>query len=156
MGKLAIYGIVHGKFTADIPRAKIYASQVFKALSGRFVVFDYGDGYWKAATNGENTLGGYVEWVGTASSTSGVTILPVCTKLDNTYELPFYNAGTNVLTQALFDAVHGRNIDLYVASNVQYADASATNDGVLIVKDCDINRNTLICQINPAKFAPVS
>jgi hypothetical protein len=132
MAKLK-YGIVDSSQTPLVPFCvgAFLASDVLSAKSGRFVVYDESDAYWRAANDGEATFNGYVEQHLTCAATSGQK-LPIFDIRNHTFELPYANATsvTTQLTQANLDAMIGQLCDLHVASNIQYADAGATTDNI--------------------------
>ena len=51
--------------------AEIYGSDVLSPKSGRLVVYDISDAYFRAVNDGENKVSGYVDQDFTANSTSG-------------------------------------------------------------------------------------
>lgn len=147
------YGIVKNNHLAHYTHAiGVGASEVFSAKSGRFVELDGGSGDIKAATSGAAALIGAVDFVGTASSTEGGTELPVQTSTQVVYEMPVYDgttAGVSV-SQDTIDSYVGRTCDLYVASNIQYADTNGDTDETFIIVGGDADENTLYVVMNPA------
>lgn len=144
MSKLK-YGIVDSSQNPLVPvtnaSVAFYGSQVFKALSGRFCTYDDSYNYWKASESGDNKIGGYCDDVLTTSSTNGGSKLPVFDVRGHTFELPYANATsvTTQLTQATLDDLIGKNCDLYVSANVQYADGGATTDNIFRIVGGDPN-----------------
>lgn len=128
------YGIVDSSQIPAIARmvGAFKASEVLSAKSGRFVVYDDSDNYWRVVASGEAKIGGYVEQSLTCSSTNGGTKLPVIDVRGLTFELPYANATsvTTQLTQAVLDDLIGKTCDILVTSNIQYADAGATTDNM--------------------------
>jgi len=151
MAKLK-YGVVGSSQVPLVPFCEggFLASDVLSAKSGRFVVYDESDAYWRAANSGEATFNGYVEQHLTFSTTSGAK-LPIFDIRGLTFELPWANATdvTTQLTQATLDALIGQLCDLYVASNIQYADAGATSDNIFRIVGGDPNEGagTLYVQV---------
>lgn len=128
------YGVVGSSQEPLVPYCvgAFKASQVLSNKSGRFVTYDDSDNYWKTAESGEAKIGGYVEQSLTTSATAGGTKLSIFSVKNKVFELPYANATsvTTQLTQATLDDLIGKTCDLYVASNIQYADAGATTDNM--------------------------
>ena len=139
-------GIVNSSRTPLVPYTvgAFLASDVLSALSGRFVVYDESDTYWRASNSGEATLNGYVEQHLTCSSTNGGSKLPIFDVRGLTFELPWANATdvTTALTKAVLDALIGQLCDIYVASNIQYADSGATSDNIFRIVGGDPDGGT--------------
>jgi hypothetical protein len=160
MSNKLIYGLAPGSaeplFGATLRPFK--ASQVFKALSLRYVRYDTGDGYWLTCGDNEAAVGGFVMESGfTGSSTAGATKLPVIRNVGQcVFEGPYAAAGAAAtLTQAVLDTLDDKIIDLYVASSIQYAD-NATTQHILRVHGGDVDNNTLYVSVMDADIGQAS
>ncbi len=109
---------------------KMYASTVLSAKSGRYVVADISDTYWRAPATNEAAVNGYIDQHLTCNSTSGNTILPVATNVcDFATEMPYSEAEAAVtLTAAKLILAIGVPGDFYVAANIQYWDNASTQN----------------------------
>lgn len=139
------YGVVQGSPIFSTT-GKFGASDVLSAKSGRYVVYDVSETYFRAVNNGENKITGYVEESLTCSATAGNTVLPVALNVaDFVCELPYsFDGATATLTQATLDTIIGKLIDIYVASNIQYADNRTTvADSILRIVGGSVENNTL-------------
>ena len=143
------YGLI---VEAGVPVLSFAASQVFKEKSGRFVA--QSGGYMIAATNGINEICGYVEFVGTTGSSNGDTKLPIDRSCEKVYEIPIYK--TIAMTEADLRGYIGDTCDLYVASNIQYADlTNIAADDILTIVGGDVAEQTLYVQINANKLGQI-
>jgi hypothetical protein len=127
-------------------KGKFLGSDVLSAKSGRYVVYDISDGYFRAVNDGENRITGYVEQALTCDSTSGNTVLPIATNVGLfATEMPYsFDGLVATLTQAVLDTIVGKLIDIYVLNNIQYADnRTVVADNVLQVVGGDVAENTL-------------
>ena len=145
------YGLAPGSAEPIFGHALMpfYASQVFSLLSGRYVRFDTDYGYWKICENNASLVGGYVMEGGfTGSSTSGATKLPVIRNVNKcVFELPYAATGAAAtLTAAVLAVLYDKLIDIYVASNIMYAD-NATDQANLRVRGGDVDNNTLYVSV---------
>lgn len=134
--------------------APFKASEVLSAKSGRLVLYDISDAYWRLVANGEAVVGGYVDHSLTCSATAGQTKLPIATNVDQlVFEMPYaYNGAAATLTSAVLETIVGKLIDIYVASNIQYADnRDSVSDSVLEVVGGDVNANTLYVKVVASK-----
>ena len=144
------YGTTDGKTDEVFTQGAFAASVKLLAKSGRFVVYDVSDGYWKAAVNDATQISGFVDEVMTASATAGATKLPIRRVQERTFELPYAAEGAAAaLTEAVGKALIGKLIDLYVDANgYQYADNLATPlQKILRVEACSVARNTLTVSV---------
>ena len=143
------YGVRYGKpeFTHN---AKLLASTVLPAKSGRFVVYDISDGYFKAVATSGSYISGYIEESLTASATSGVTVLPLATNVQECiFEVPYATSGAaGTLTQAVGDALVAKKVDLYVDTNgIQFANCSATSQALLEIVGFSVPNNTVYVKV---------
>lgn len=151
MGSVGKYGIVKGPQRFSI-LAPLAASQTLKALSGRFL-FRASDDF-REITAADATIAGFIDWVGTSSATAGATIVPMNNAADTIYELPYYDGSNTAtaLTATALDAIVNETCDLYVASNVQYANAGASATDVILIVGGNLVNSTLYVKIAPGKF----
>ena len=117
--------------------APIGASEVITAASGRFVKTD-GSGRVEIAGSGHTELLGFLEHpAGTVSATEGADIGALNVSVDAIYRIPIGGSGTYVA------AMKYDTCDLIVASNVQSADLTSSED-VLAIMDGDTTNNNWI------------
>jgi len=136
-------GTCDGKQDVVLCEGAFYASAVLSAKSGRFVIYDTTSGYWKVAPDNADKITGYVEEHLTCSATSGGTVLSIISVRDRVFELPYAASGVvATLTDAVGKTLIGKLIDVYVASDIQYAD-NATSQAILRVEGYDVAENTL-------------
>lgn len=134
------------------------ASQVFSALSLRYVRYDTGDGYWITCGDNESAVGGYVMDAGfTGSTTSGATKLPVIRNVGQVVvEGPYAADGAAAtLTAAVLATLYDKIIDIYVTANIMYADNAATQN-ILRVHGGDVDNNTLYVSVMDADIGQAS
>jgi hypothetical protein len=140
------YGVVpsYGCEPAYTWEAEMLASDVLSPKSGRLVVYDIGDTYFRAVNNGENKVSGYVDQDFTASSTSGNDKIPIAMNCDQfATEMPYATAGAaGTLTAATLKTYIAKLFDLYVTGNIQYAD-NQQNDSLMRVIGGDVDNNTI-------------
>lgn len=138
------YGLCDNKEDLVLTKGAFGASKVLPAKSGRFVIYDISDGYWKGVANDTTAIGGYLEQSLTTSTSAGATVLPIIDVKGRTFELPYAAAGAAAtLTEAVLATLIGKLIDIYVdANSVQYAD-NAANQAIFRVEGGDVAENTL-------------
>jgi hypothetical protein len=150
------YGVVWGTPIFG-HKAPWLASDVVSKKSGRYCVYDISDGYWRASNNGENKISAYVEHDFTAGSSSGAEEYPVAQNV-NAFctELPYAIGGAaGTLTEALLATYLSLLMDLYVASNIQYADIQ-TNDNILRCWGGSVSHNTLFVTVVDSAIASIA
>lgn len=144
IGEQLRYGQVAGGQV--MMEAAFGASEVIKAASGRFVKTD-GAGYMEIADSGDSEIIGFAEHgEGTTSSTDGGTKAPINISLDAVYKIPIGGAAT--LTRAMFYDT----CDLIVASNIQGADLTSSEDVLIIVGGDLTNNKWILVKLNPLKM----
>ena len=106
----------------------IAASAVFKNLSGCFVQVDSSGRIAIAGTDTATDILGWAE-VGefTASATAGQSKAVVNIAKDATYFMPLVAA----YTEAQLAGYVGKFMDIYIASNIQYANPGATSVNII-------------------------
>jgi len=133
------------------------ASEVLSKKSGRYVIYDISDAYWRVCADNETKIGGYVDQDLTCSSTNGGTKLAIAQNVDQfCTEMPYAVAGAvGTLTAAVLKTIIGKLIDIYVIGGIQYADNAALQT-ILRVVDGSVERNTLIVTVLNAKIDQVA
>ncbi len=152
MSKLK-YGVTDGipQYTTE---GTFLASDVISKKSGRYVVYDISDGYWRAVNDGEAVVGGYIPEDATCSTTS-VDKFSIATNVDQfSTEMPYsFDGAAATLTQAVLNTLIGKFIDIYVANNIQYADNRTTvADSLFIVTGGSVAENTLKVKVSSSKM----
>ena len=144
IGEQLRYGqVAGGKTMVD---AEWGASEVVKAASGRFVITD-GSGRLEIADSGDTQLVGWAEHrEETVSSTEGGTKTQLNINTDAVYKIPLGGSGT--LTRAMFYDT----CDLIVASNIQSADLTSTEDVIVIVGGDIANQKWVLVKLNTRKM----
>lgn len=139
--------------------AKLGASVVLPAYSGRFVVCGTSTGYHIAIATSAAAISGYIEESLTSSSTAGVTQLPLCTNIDMVeFELPYATGGAAAtLTDAVLNTTSGglvgKTCDAYVDTNgIQYANVSSNSQGVFLITGGSVANNTIFVRVPNAKI----
>lgn len=151
MGARTKYGVRFG--TPDFTtKGALYTdgstAVVLSKKSGRYVVNDVSDDAFKICADNAAAITGYVEQDLTSSTTSKKTVVSVATNVDQfVCELPYALAGAaGTLTDATLADAKGRQIDLYVASNIQYADV-ASDQAVFECVGGSVENNTLYVKV---------
>lgn len=148
MSKLR-YGVVSPEWTKTSHHsAVITAAVVLKAKSGRWMTMSSDEAILTTATT--NGIDGYCNEIDLVVA-SGAKY-PLMTSMELVVEMPYWNGtsvATSILTAAILKGVMYQACDIYVASNVQYADLSASTYDVLVIVGGDIGKNVLYCKRNP-------
>lgn len=146
------FGIIFGRELALFThKCELLASDVLSAKSGRYLVYDQSDTYFRAVNDGEAAISAYTDWSGTANATSGKTKVEAAFNVDMfVCELPFAAAGAaSTLTAALLKTYLGNSYDIYVTGNIQYADVQTT-DTIIRVVGGSVQNNSLYTIANNA------
>ncbi len=155
MGMKTKYGVAPYSTVKPIesPEGLFYASQVLSKLSGRYVVYGTSSTYFLACADNAAAASGYVTWTGTTSSTNGGTKLAIAMNIDQfATELPYAASGAAAtLTNAVLVTLYSKLIDMYVTSNIQYADNNASQSAFRIVGG-DAAENTLYITVLNSKL----
>ena len=154
MGKVK-YSIVFGGENAFYKMQPFAANVTLKAKSGRYVTYDISDGYFSLTPDGVAKVSGYTDIVISDIATSGDKVPVAMNPHMFATEMPYAAGGsTGTLTDAILlnptaglsTAIIGKTIDIYVSSDVQYADDQA-NDNILFVVGGDVDQNTLYTMV---------
>lgn len=138
----------------------IGASEVFVDNGGHWVKPDGSGRVELAAANSVDIIGWAERKAGTASSTEGRDNCTVNVAFDALYTMPACVNGA-AATEAQLQAALGESCDIYVASNVQYADVAtaSTYDVLLIVGygyfSSSLGGQWVIVQRVPLAFNPL-
>jgi len=144
IGEQLRYGYAYGHRV--MVEAAFGASEVIKAASGRFVKTD-GSGYMEIADSGDSELIGFAEHgEKTTSSTDGGTKASLDISPNSVYKIPI--GGSATLTRAMFYDT----CDLIVASNIQAADLTSSEDVLQIVGGDLTNNKWVLVRLNPVKL----
>ena len=143
----------YGKIS-DTPIDSIIAelpySTVLSAKSGRFLTKNKTSDRFAVTTATDTQIDGFTESNLTANASGAYTKVPIeLPNYESSYEIPYYDTDDGVLTQDKLDALIGEVCDIYVASNIQYANASGTTYKVLIIVGGNVANNTLYVKQNP-------
>lgn len=149
MGKLR-YGIVSPRETKQsYTRGTMTASTVLKAKSGRWVTKAQGTDTWNLSTAINTQVDGYDDTIDILTVTSDKHT--IYTSLELVVEMPYWNgSAAGTLTAALGEADMVEVCDIYVASDIQYANLGAASTKVLIVVGYDVKNNLVYTKRNPA------
>jgi len=130
------------------------ASEVIKALSGRFVKND-GSGRGEVAGDGHTTLMGFVQSGDlTCSATEAGTKLKCITDVTAVFRIPMaYDGSTYTVNYST--AIDGTKHDLVVVSNIQKANITDASEGTIIVvggkaaSSATADDGYIDCMLNP-------
>lgn len=136
----------------------IGASEVFKDISGHFVVPDGSGRVEIAGATDTDILGWALQGERTASSTEGNDKCDVNTAYDAVYEMPaILNAGT-APTEAQLIAAVGETCDIkMVSTNYQYANINTGSIDILLIVGYKyygsaVGQQTVYVKVNVAKL----
>ena len=137
------YGLIAGGQNRTMIQGALAASQIFKNLSGCWVVSDAA-GYLNAADTGTANIVGWADLEEfTSQTTDGYDVVSIDISCNTVYRMPADEA------PALTDL--WECCDVVVATNVQQADISSGSDLVLWIMAINIADETVDVRLTPSK-----
>ena len=135
------------------PEMGVYTSNVFSLKSGRYCVYGTSSAGMLACADNAAAISGFTQWTGTASATTLATKISVAYNIDQfATEMPYAASGAAAtLTAAVLITIYSKLIDIFVSSNIQYAD-NAASQSVLRVVGGDVAENTLYVHVVDSKM----